>query len=138
VATSRSFICQFPTRNATALKKQFISLFAILTMEQQSSDESIIRLGIFGGGGVGKTAITLRLLRHSFIPEYFPTVGDEFATDISVGKKSYHLQIIDTAGQQDFRELRASFYSYVQRFLLVYSVIDRESLYEVEDIARSK
>jgi GTPase KRas protein len=103
-------------------------------MEPQSVDESIIHLGIFGGGGVGKTAIVLRFLRHSFAPEYFPTIADDFSTDISIGKKSYHLQIIDTAGQQDFREMRASFYKDVQGFLLVYSVIDRESLYEVEDL----
>jgi GTPase KRas protein len=97
-------------------------------------DEGKVRLGLFGGGGVGKTAITLRYIRGEFVEEYIPTLADDFAKDITVGGKPIHLELIDTAGQDDFREMRSSFYSSVQGFILVYSVIDRNSLFEVEEI----
>jgi small GTP-binding protein len=97
-------------------------------------DESKVRLGIFGGGGVGKTAIILRYVRGEFTEEYIPTLADDFSKDITVGGKPIHLDIIDTAGQDDFREMRSSFYSSVQGFVLVYSVIDRNSLFDVEEI----
>jgi small GTP-binding protein len=97
-------------------------------------DESKVKLGSFGGGGVGKTAITLRYVRGEFIDEYIPTLADDFAKDITVSGKPIHLDLIDTAGQDDFREMRSSFYSSVQGFVFVYSVIDGNSLFEVEEI----
>jgi GTPase KRas protein len=100
----------------------------------EAPDPSKVKLGIFGGGGVGKTAITLRFLQGTFTNEYIPTLADDFSKDIVVGGKAIHLDVIDTAGQDDFREMRSSFYGSVQGFLLVYSVIERNSLFDAEEI----
>jgi small GTP-binding protein len=97
-------------------------------------DRSKIRLGVFGGGGVGITAITLRYIHDTWIGDYVPILQDDFAKDITVSGKPIHLYLIDTAGQDDFREMRSSFYSSVHGFLLVYSVIDPNSLFGVEEI----
>jgi small GTP-binding protein len=102
--------------------------------EPEAIDQSKAKIGIFGGGGVGKTALTLQFLRGQFVEEYIPTLADDFAKDITVDGKPIHLEIIDTAGQDDFRQMRASFYSSVQGFLIVYSVIERNSLFEAEEI----
>jgi GTPase KRas protein len=103
-------------------------------MAADDADQSKVRLGIFGGGGVGKTALTLRLLRKKFVEEYIPTLADDFRHDLEVNGKKIHIEIIDTAGQDDFREMRSHFYSSVQGFLLVYSVAERGSLADVQDI----
>jgi GTPase KRas protein len=102
--------------------------------EPEPIDESKVKLGIFGGGGVGKTALILRYVRGTFVEEYIPTLADDFSKDITVAGKPINLQVIDTAGQDDFREMRASFYADAQGFVLVYSVIDRNSLFEAEEI----
>jgi GTPase KRas protein len=103
-------------------------------MTEEEVDRTKVRLGIFGGGGVGKTALTLRLLRNQFVQEYIPTLADDFRHDLDVNGKTIHLEIIDTAGQDDFREMRSHFYTSVQGFMLVYSVVDRASLADAQDI----
>jgi GTPase KRas protein len=89
---------------------------------------------MFGGGGVGKTALVLRCLRNQFVEEYIPTLADDFRHDMVIGKETIHLEIIDTAGQDDFREMRSHFYQSVQGFVLVYSINDKHSLMETEEI----
>jgi small GTP-binding protein len=103
-------------------------------MGEEPIDQSKVKIGIFGGGGVGKTALTLQFLRGQFVEEYIPTLADDFAKDVTVDGKPIHLELIDTAGQDDFRQMRASFYTSVQGFLIVYSVIERNSLFEAEEI----
>jgi GTPase KRas protein len=103
-------------------------------MEPADEDTSKIRIGMFGGGGVGKTALTLRYLRDQFVEEYIPTLADDFSKEIELGGKKLTINIIDTAGQDDFREMRASFYQSVQGFILVYAITDRNSLFEAEEI----
>jgi GTPase KRas protein len=105
-------------------------------MEPQGEDQSKIRIGMFGGGGVGKTALTLRYLRDQFVEEYIPTLADDFTKEIELNGKKLTINIIDTAGQDDFREMRASFYQSVQGFILVYSITDRNSLFEAEEIQK--
>jgi GTPase KRas protein len=100
----------------------------------ESPDPSKIRIGMFGGGGVGKTALTLRFLRDQFVEEYIPTLADDFSKEIDFKGQKLTMNIIDTAGQDDFREMRASFYSGVDGFVLVYSITDRNSLLEAEEI----
>jgi small GTP-binding protein len=97
-------------------------------------DRSRVRLGMFGGGGVGKTALILRFLKNQFVEEYIPTLADDFRHDLNVDGRTIHLELIDTAGQDDFSEMRSHFYQSVQGFMLVYSVTDRQSLAEVEEI----
>jgi GTPase KRas protein len=100
----------------------------------ENPDPSRIRIGMFGGGGVGKTALTLRYLRDQFVEEYIPTLADDFSKEIDLKGQKLTINIIDTAGQDDFREMRASFYSGVDGFILVYSITDRNSLLEAEEI----
>jgi GTPase KRas protein len=100
----------------------------------ENPDPSRIRIGMFGGGGVGKTALTLRYLRDQFVEEYIPTLADDFSKEIDFKGQKLTINIIDTAGQDDFREMRASFYSGVDGFILVYSITDRNSLLEAEEI----
>jgi hypothetical protein len=57
----------------TNLRKGFS--FHFLTVQPESIHKSTIQLGIFGGGGVGKTAISLRVLRHGFDRTYRLTVA---------------------------------------------------------------
>jgi small GTP-binding protein len=94
--------------------------------------EAVVRIGMFGGGGAGKTALCLQFVRGEQTSLYIPTILDEFSKEMIHKKKPLTLKIVDTAGQEDFWELRASFYQGVDGFVLVYSITDRNSLYDAE------
>lgn len=75
------------------------------------SDENSIKIGIFGGGGVDKTCLSLRYLKGEYTDSYIPTIEDEFSKVIEVDNKPISLIVIDTAGQDDFSEMRFNYYS---------------------------
>lgn len=90
--------------------------------------EKEIKVGMFGGGGVGKTAITLQFLKGEFTEGYIPTIEDQFSKVIDVDGQEISLIIIDTAGQDDFAEMRFSYYNQVQGFVLVFDITNPSSV----------
>ncbi|GAA5950681.1 hypothetical protein JCM3765_000576 [Sporobolomyces pararoseus] len=64
-----------------------------------------LKIVIVGDGGVGKSSITMALLRRDFSEEYDPTVEDSYSTQLSLDGQDYAIEIIDTAGQEEYRGL---------------------------------
>ena len=60
------------------------------------------RLAILGGGGVGKSALTIQLIQNQFIDEYDPTIEDFFRKQVTVDKETCLLDILDTAVQEEY------------------------------------
>ena len=58
---------------------------------------------VMGEGGVGKTAITLGLVHGVFREEYDPTIEDSYLTKLTIDGKDCVINLIDTAGQEEFR-----------------------------------
>jgi small GTP-binding protein len=57
---------------------------------------------VLGDGGVGKSALIMQFIQAKFIPDYDPTIEDSFRKQIIVDKKACVLEILDTAGQEEF------------------------------------
>ena len=95
---------------------------------------SEIKIGMFGGGGVGKTAITLQFVKGEFTEGYVPTIEDSFSKQVQVEGQAVNVEIIDTAGQDDFKEMRFRYYQSCDAFVLVYSIIDKASLENVREL----
>lgn len=93
-----------------------------------------VKIGMFGGGGVGKTAITLRYLKNEFTEGYIPTIEDIFTKLIEVDNQTVNLNVIDTAGQDDFAEMRYSYYKQVQGYILVFDITNPSSVDELKKI----
>jgi len=89
---------------------------------------------MLGSGGVGKTAISLQFVRGEFSQNYIPTIEDEFNKNIVIDKETLQLEIIDTAGQEDFKDLRFRYIKECDGFAFVYSVEDPSSLGFVDDL----
>ncbi|KAK8833715.1 hypothetical protein M9Y10_012639 [Tritrichomonas musculus] len=87
-----------------------------------------LKIGMFGGGGVGKTCLTLRYLKGEFSEGYIPTIEDEFAKVVEVNGKTVSLNVIDTAGQDDFAEMRYSYFRQVQGFVFVFDIGNQSSI----------
>ena len=55
---------------------------------------------ILGGGGVGKSCLTFRLVHSEFLSKYDPTIEDSYRKDnFRVNDEICPLEILDTAGQ---------------------------------------
>jgi len=89
-------------------------------------------LAIIGPGGVGKSAIVIQFIMRRFVVEYDPTIEDSYRTQREVDGITYHMDIFDTAGQEEFSALRHQYVKSGDGFMIVYSITDRDSFSQVE------
>jgi small GTP-binding protein len=94
------------------------------------------KIVVFGSGAVGKSAVTVQFVRGYFITDYDPTVEDSYRRLVSVGKETVKLDILDSAGQEDFLQMRTSDLRQAKGFMIIYAVNDRSSFEQVEDFFR--
>ncbi|KAL0221375.1 hypothetical protein RCL1_001229 [Eukaryota sp. TZLM3-RCL] len=90
-----------------------------------------LKLVVLGSGAVGKSAVVLRLVSGTFFEEYDPTIEDSYRKEMVVDGQTAMLEILDTAGQEDFLSLRATYLEEGHGFLLVYSIDNPQSFEEV-------
>lgn len=93
------------------------------------------KVTLLGAGGVGKSALTLRIISGVFTPTYNPTVEDYYRHDTMVdGVGPCIVELLDTAGTEQFASMRQLYISNCRAFALVYSIDDRASFDETLDI----
>jgi len=90
------------------------------------------RIVIVGAGGVGKSALTVMFLQGTFLSKYDPTIEDSYRSIQDVDGVSCTLDIMDTAGQEEFAALRDTYMKTGDGFLVVYSVTSRTSFETVD------
>ena len=126
---------------------------------------SIVLLGV---GGVGKSAFTARFVQGVFVEKYDPTIEDSYRTspptllvrvrffvDMSAGKtfdcdgENYILEILDTAGTEQFSSMRDLYMkdgqvrfrlvlvdntlTRAQGFILIYSITASSTLVALDE-----
>ena len=100
------------------------------------------KLVIVGGGGVGKSALTIQFIQNHFIDEYDPTIEDSYRKQVTIDNQTCLLDILDTAGQEEYSAMRDQYMRTGQGFLLVYAITSRGSFSEIvafkEQILRVK
>jgi len=89
------------------------------------------KLVIVGGGGVGKSALTIQLIQNHFIDEYDPTIEDSYRKQVTIDDETCLLDILDTAGQEEYSAMRDQYMRTGQGFLLVYAITSRSSFDEI-------
>eukprot|EP00168_Porphyra_purpurea_P007550 TRINITY_DN19501_c0_g1_i1.p2 TRINITY_DN19501_c0_g1~~TRINITY_DN19501_c0_g1_i1.p2 ORF type:complete len:201 (+),score=55.46 TRINITY_DN19501_c0_g1_i1:178-780(+) len=92
---------------------------------------SEIKLVLVGVGGVGKSALTITYVSNVWVPEYDPTIEDSHRKQVSVDDVVSMLDILDTAGQEEYSSMQDQWFRQGQGFLVVYSVVNRKSFNEV-------
>jgi len=97
-----------------------------------SSIHEIIHLCMLGSGAVGKSALTLHYIQGQFVPDYDPTIEDAYRKPIDIDGTNLMLDILDTAGQEDFVALRTTWMRNKEGFVLVFSVVDRNTFEDLE------
>jgi len=93
----------------------------------------ILKIVILGKSGVGKTSLLKRFTDDEFSTNHLVTIGVDFKTkDVEVlHGKIAKLQLWDTAGQDLYRTLVASYYRGSDGLIVVYDITDRDSFEQV-------
>jgi len=85
------------------------------------------KIALLGAGGVGKSCITLKYLRGSFQETYDPSIEDAFRQQVTCDSMPCMLDVLDTAGQEEFQYITSQWVKKKHGFLLVYSMIEETS-----------
>jgi len=98
---------------------------------QQSQFLREYKLVLVGGGGVGKSALTVRFIQGHFVIEYDPTIEDSYRKQVIIDDEVALVDVLDTAGQEEYGAMREQYMMTGEGFLLVYSIASRESFDEI-------
>ena len=99
-------------------------------MNDEDRDVKTILVGM---SGAGKTNIINALVGRKFDESKFCTTTSSFLEKImTVKKKKYHLEIWDTAGQEQYRSLTKIFINDSKIVIFVYDITNRESFNEID------
>jgi len=104
---------------------------------------TLYKLVVLGDGGVGKTALTIQvpispqalylvanrpqLCLNHFVETYDPTIEDSYRKQVVIDSQSCMLEVLDTAGQEEYTALRDQWIRDGEGFILVYSITSRSS-----------
>jgi len=80
-----------------------------------------------GSGGVGKSALTLQFMYDEFVEDYEPTKADSYRKKVVLDGEEVQIDILDTAGQEDYAAIRDNYFRSGEGFLCVYSITEPES-----------
>lgn len=107
-----------------------------------STGQLLYNLCVVGGGAVGKSALTIQLVQHSFVDEYDPTIEDSYRKQVLIDDEIAILDILDTAGQEEFSAMRDQYMHAGEGFAIVFSLTSQNSFEEIrpfrDQILRAK
>lgn len=90
------------------------------------------KLVVLGDGGVGKTALTIQLCLQHFVETYDPTIEDSYRKQVVIDDQACMLEVLDTAGQEEYTALRDQWIRDGEGFVLVYSISSRSSFSRIK------
>ena len=90
---------------------------------------------------MGKSALTIQLIQSHFVDEYDPTIEgtpnlnsvdtDSYRKQCVIDDEVALLDVLDTAGQEEYSAMREQYMRTGEGFLLVYSITSRSSFEEI-------
>ncbi|CAF1421223.1 unnamed protein product [Adineta steineri] len=103
---------------------------------KKSKDKPTYKIIVLGSGGVGKSAVTIQFVKSFFFSDYDPTIEDSYVKQCLIDNQIAQLEILDSAGQEEFKPMREQYIRVGEGFLLVFSLTDRHSLEECYKLHR--
>ncbi|CAH8519363.1 unnamed protein product [Schistosoma guineensis] len=92
------------------------------------------KLVVLGSGGVGKSALTVQFVQGIFVEKYDPTIEDSYRKQIEIDNRQCMLEILDTAGTEQFTAMRDLYIKNGQGFVLCYSVTSQSSFNDLQGL----
>uniref|UniRef100_A0A3B5QBM0 GTP-binding protein Rheb n=1 Tax=Xiphophorus maculatus TaxID=8083 RepID=A0A3B5QBM0_XIPMA len=88
-------------------------------------------------GAVGKSSLTIQFVEGQFVDSYDPTIENTFNKMVNVKGQDFNLQLVDTAGQDEYSIFPQSHSMDIHGYVLVYSVTSMKS-FEVVQVLHDK
>jgi len=101
---------------------------------QQIRNMREYKLVVLGSGGVGKSALTVQFVQGIFVEKYDPTIEDSYRKQVEVDGQQCMLEILDTAGTEQFTAMRDLYMKNGQGFVLVYSITAQGTFNDLQDL----
>lgn len=90
---------------------------------------------VVGSGGTGKSALTLQFMYDEFVIDHEPTKADSYRKNVEIPGDGHisTIDILDTAGQEDYAAIRDNYLRSGEGFLCIFALDDRVSFTEASD-----
>ncbi|CAO0797629.1 unnamed protein product [Mucor circinelloides] len=95
------------------------------------------RIAVLGARAVGKSSLVIQFCENHFVDSYYPTIENTFTKTIKYRGNEYSVEIMDTAGQDEYSILSSHHASSMNGYVLVYSISSRSS-FDMVKIIRDK
>ena len=82
----------------------------------------MLKICVVGSGSVGKSCVTIRYLRNEFTNYYDPTMEETYEAEIRYAGRNHKVEIVDTAGQEEFSSFLESSISRGDAFMILYAI----------------
>jgi len=95
---------------------------------------SQVKLVVVGDGAIGKTCLLVVYAKGTFPDQYIPTVFENYTKEFNHPTHGdVSLALYDTAGQEEFDQLRTLSYPGSDIVFICFSLVDEESLLNTRD-----
>ena len=78
----------------------------------------------------------MRFVKDEFVENYDPTIEEEYRRTVTVDGKPASLEVLDTAGAEQFNSLNEVYIKSAMGFILVFSLTQESTLKEVDNIRK--
>ncbi|KAG4095474.1 small GTPase superfamily [Neocallimastix lanati (nom. inval.)] len=92
------------------------------------------KLVVLGSGGVGKSALTVQFVQSIFVEKYDPTIEDSYRKQVEIDGQQCMLEILDTAGTEQFTAMRDLYMKNGQGFILVFSITSQATFNDLMEL----
>jgi len=98
------------------------------------AQDNSTKIVVLGSGGVGTSAITVQFVQGIFVEKYDPTIEDSYRKMVEVDGSQFMLEILDTAGTEQFTAMRDLYMKNGQGFVLAYSIIAQSTFNDIPEL----
>lgn len=102
-------------------------------MKKPNQQPALHKVIMVGSGGVGKSALTLQFMYDEFIEDYEPTKADSYRKRVVLDGEEVQIDILDTAGQEDYAAIRDNYFRSGEGFLCVFSITEDDSFQATQE-----
>ena len=104
-----------------------------MTLKKGNNSAYLQKIILLGAGGVGKSALTFQFMYDEFLENYDPTKADCYRKKVVFNGEEIQIDILDTAGQEDYEGIRDHYIKSGEGFLCVFSITDEFSFEKCKD-----
>ena len=112
----------------------FCFIIPVLVKKKKKMSLREYKLVVLGSGGVGKSALTVQFVQGIFVEKYDPTIEDSYRKQCEIDNAQCMLEILDTAGTEQFTAMRDLYMKNGQGFVLVFSIIAQSTFNDLPDM----